>query len=146
MEERKDRILFAEDDEEYIKPYQVSLEKVGFEVRHVSDGALIVRILEEMGKDYFDVILSDTNLDFVKGPMGIRRALKKCLLDDSRTLIIGMSNDSNNQRYWRGLAHLGCFYDKDYFPKDIIGEKVARDLRNFRSGGEWKNKMPRIQW
>lgn len=146
MESRKDRILFAEDSEEYIEPYKASLEKAGFKVTYVLDGSLIAKELARRGKDYFDVILSDTEMDFVNGPEAVRGALEKGLLDDSRTLIIGMSKDSDNQKYWRELAHHSCFYDKDYFPKEAIGGKIKQCLKNFRSGGMWASKMPRITW
>ncbi len=144
MAERKDRVLFAEDNGQYIESYKASLEKAGFEVTHVCDGQYIEKELIIREKDYFDVILSDTEMDFINGPEAVRGALEKGLLDDSRTLIIGISSDSDNQQYWRELAHHSCFYDKDYFPHEAIGGKIKQCLKNFRSGGMWTFKMPKI--
>jgi DNA-binding response OmpR family regulator len=134
-----DKILLAEDCEEYLEPYTQSLKQSGFVVTSVQDG---LEIRKALSKIEFDVILSDSNLPFLDGHTACRRAIMEGKLNPKKTLIIGMSEDSDNQQYWRGLAHLACFYDKGYFPKEKIGEKIRQDLKNFRSGGLWKERMP----
>ena len=54
-----------------------------------------------------------------------------------------MSDNSGNQKYWRGLAHFGGFYDKDY--SGDIGEMVMAHYRNFAKSAlssAWRHKMP----
>ena len=49
----------------------------------------------------------------------------------------------DNKQYWRGLAHVDCFYDKDYFHEDEIGEIAMQCFRNFHSDCKaWRYRMP----
>jgi len=134
-----DRVLLADDLDDIREAYKISLEKVGFNVVAVDDGYNLYTALKT---NRFNVILSDSDMPFMDGHEACRKAICDKILDDKETLIIGMSEVSDNQKYWRGLAHVGCFYDKDYFHPERIGEKIAQCLRNFRSGGLWKEKMP----
>lgn len=143
-----DIILLADDETSLVERYDFSLRSEGFKVIHVCDGTGILSSLRKYGRNYFDVILSDTEMIDLDGPEAVKKALDDFLLDDSRTLIMGMSGDSNNQEYWRGIVHHCSFLDKDYIPLEqgvsLIGKKVKQALVNFRSGGLWKEKMPRF--
>jgi len=134
-----DRVLLAEDLVDLREAYNQSLEKAGFNVTAVEDGDELYSALK---KNRFEVILSDSDMPLMNGHEACRKAISDKILNDRETLIIGMSGDSDNQKYWRGLAHIGCFYDKDYFFPEKIGKIVSQALRNFRQGGLWQEIMP----
>ena len=138
-----DRVLLAEDLKDLRESYSKSLEEAGFEVTAVDDGDKLYEILKSQK---FDVLVADSNMPSMSGYDACRKAILEGILDNKETLIIGMSSDSENQENWRGVAHLGAFYEKYHFYCGQIGEKIMRCLRNFKSGGIWKEKMPEIGW
>lgn len=139
-----DRVLLAEDDIGLLEQYERSIRAKGLEVCEVWNGEMILGLLRMKGRDHFDVILSDSDMPELCGYSAVDRALQQGLLNRDRTLIIGMSDDSDNQYFWRGIAHVGGFYDKDYHMPHKFGEIVCQALRNFRSGGLWRERMPVI--
>jgi CheY-like chemotaxis protein len=146
IENRKDRLLLAEDYTDLRLEYRDALEKSGFEVSSVKDGGLVIAELKLRGADYFDVLLSDTDMPVMNGPEAVWTALKNNFLDNNRTLIVGMSDSSDNQEYWRGLAHFSCFYDKSRISEKRIGRVVRQCLNNFRNGGLWREVMPEFSY
>jgi len=137
---RKPKLLLVEDNEIIRQEYAGSLTRAGFGVMSICDGRLMEDALVLNG---FDVVLCDTGMEYLDGPEACARAKGKGLLPDE-ILLIGMSDDSDNQQYWRGLAHFGGFYDKDY-PGDI-GEMVMAHYMNFSkpSSPAWRERMPEL--
>lgn len=137
---KQPKVLLAEDDNYLRRNYRFSLENVGFVVTEISDGKYLEGALE---KEKFEVVLSDSEMEETDGYEACTEAMKKGLLDSS-VLIIGMSLNPQNQDYWRGIANMGCFYDKRHLQGNRIGEAVSQSLRNFNQGGLWKEKMPSL--
>ena len=139
-----DRVLLAENEIDLLEAYKLNLLKSNFEVIDVFDGSMILDELKRYDKNYFKVIISDTDMISMDGPESIRIALEENLLDLNKTLVIGISDCSDNQEYWRGLANFACFYDKCRINSDRLGAIVSQCLRNFRQGGLWRERMPMI--
>ncbi len=137
-----ERILLAEDFIDYQEAYMDSLIKERFQVTLAKDGWELYTTLK---RDKFDAIVSDSDLPMLNGYESCKRAIKNGILDDKNTLIIGMSWDPENQEYWRGLANIGCFYNKNRFKKEELGRIVKQCLTNYKSGGLWHEKMPKIE-
>ena len=134
------RVVLMEDDEDLLRAYAESIWIAGFSCRAIEDGCYLEEVL---GEKRFDIVLSDTDMPRLGGPGAVEKAIERGLLDNSQ-LVIGMSDNSTNGEYWRGLANLGCFYDKNYFhDDDEIGEIVRQCWRNFQNG--WIEKIPKIQ-
>lgn len=134
----KPRILLMEDDADFRNYSRNSLENVGFEVVEISDGANLEYFLRT---EKFDVILSDSDLENVNGYVACAHALKKGLIDDS-ILLIGMSGNPKNQKYWRGIANIGGFYNKLLFENIDLGKTILGCLNNFKNYDCWKARMP----
>ena len=134
------KLVLIEDQKNLRREYVPSLIEVGFEVFYLSRGDFLERFLEDHD---VDVILSDTDQEYYgEGPDNVEKVLGKGLIGED-VLVIGMSDDSDNKQYWRGLAHVDCFYDKDYFHEDEIGEIAMQCFRNFHSDCKaWRYRMP----
>ncbi len=138
------RVLLIEDEQRIGRKYKKSLRANKFRVIKISDGTELSKVLKKYGKDYFDVILSDTELRDLDGPRAISSALEEKILEPTRTLIMGMSSEIKNQEYWRGIANIGAFYQKTESYEERIGEITLQCLRNFLMGGIWKERIPRL--
>ena len=135
------RILLAENDTELIEGYERDLLKFGFEVESVLDGDLILSRLKRYGRNYVDALVSDTDMIDMDGPVAVGQAIEGKLVDLDRTVVIGMSDVEDNQKYWRGLVNYGCFYNRCRISDNRLGLTVAQCLRNFRVGGIWRERM-----
>jgi len=142
MRGNKPRVLLVEDNKSLREVYQVSLRDYGFDVHAIFSERELEEILK---KEKFNIVLSDTDLDkYGGGPEAVKRSLDQGHLGED-VLIIGMSDDSDNQVFWRGLSHIGCFYDKDYFEAIKIGEIVMNCWNNFKNYNCWRRRMPEIR-
>jgi hypothetical protein len=140
-----DKILLIEDKIELIDAYEKDLISSRFEVVPVFEGRRVLDRLRKYGANYFDAIVSDSDLDDCQfGHEIIRNAVGNRMVNFDRTIIFGMSDDEENQQYWRGLCNIGCFYDKIRLTNGRLGPIVSQCLRNFRSGGLWTERMPKI--
>ena len=124
----KSRILLMEDDTDFRNYARGSLEKAGFDVAEVCDGINLEQILKSK---HFDLILSDTNLENMDGYLACKRAIEKGLIKD--VLIVGMSGDQKNQKYWAGIANFNGFYNKLDFEKKEIGVFISNYLKLARA-------------
>ncbi len=136
------RILLVEDDIDLLRGYEQDLKTYNFEVVSVMDGEEVIIELKKYGSAYFQAIVSDSELVELDGHAAVRRALEYQLLDLDKTLVFGMSDEESNQQYWRGIANYGCFYNKGRISDNRLGSVVFQCLRNFRSGGLWRERMP----
>lgn len=138
----KPTVLLIEDDDSFRINWKKSLENSGFDVLDIVDGSNLESIL---GAFKIEVILSDSDSEFSdkKGYSACYEAIEKKLIDNS-TLVIGMSGDSDNQKYWRGIASFNGFYNKLYFEKNDVGKSVLNCWRNFELGGIYREKMPLV--
>ena len=134
----KPRLILAEDYGFLRRDYVRNLRRVGFRVTSVSEGRTFYETLKARK---FDLIVSDSDMPFICGDGVCRQALEEGVIDES-VLIIGMSDTEENQRHWRGIANLGCFYNKANLTEGRMGEKVLNCWRLFQSGGAWRAKMP----
>ena len=55
-------------------------------------------------------------------------------------LLLGMSGDSSNFVFWRGLAHIAGFFEKGKF--NNIGKEVMSHYYNFVNHPSWRQRMP----
>ncbi len=125
METNKTALLIMEDDDKLRAAYQNQLEASGFRVTALDDGSKLESCLQESS---FSVILSDTDMCELDGHVAVDRALKRKLIAPE-VMIVGMSELSRNQDYWRGIANFDCFYEKD--TSQNIGEFVRRRYNAF---------------
>lgn len=132
------RLLLAEDQENLRNNYTYELTRVGFMVSSVIDG---LEFYELLNKEKFNLIVSDTDLPFISGDEVCKKALELNILEED-VLIIAMSEEKDNQQYWRGIVNHCCFYNKANLTEGRIGERVLQCWNNFKSGGLWKEKMP----
>lgn len=140
-ESRKVHVVLIEDQDELREKYADILWNHGFRVRSIRDGCYLEKVLRN---DFFDIVLSDTEMEKMDGPEAVKMAIEKVLLDDNKTLIIGMSDDPVNEEYWRGIAHIGCFYKKQDFDCISIGRIVKNCWEAYISDCKaWKMKIPR---
>ena len=126
------RLLLIEDEEELQRAYSESLKLAGFNVTLIEDGIFIEKTLTKQrdNNSYFQVILSDTDMPEMYGDEAIKNALEKKLLSYDQTLVIGMSEDHNNEVYWKGLAHHSGFYEKQrYAPISRSGKQIGYKIR-----------------
>lgn len=125
------KVLLAEDKIQLIRAYSFSLDNSGFQVFQVKHGSDILKILDTEKKNFFDAVVSDTDMDYESdGPDSIHLALQEGLIDRTKTLIVGMSSIRSCEDYWKGIAHAYCFYVKDCISD--LGFRVKTDLDNFR--------------
>ncbi|MCP4714475.1 MAG: sigma-54-dependent Fis family transcriptional regulator, partial [Deltaproteobacteria bacterium] len=61
---KKTSILLVDDDESLCTMLTMALQKAGFEIRNIMDGD---SALETIGKDLFDVVITDLRIDEVSG-------------------------------------------------------------------------------
>jgi len=146
----KPRLLLMEDDEKLRKAYMKSLKRAGFYVVAIDDGRFLENhLVAAKGKgELFSVVLSDTDMPDMPGDISCMRAINRELIDLGKTLILGMSEDSHMQGYWRGIAnHCGFFEKSRYSPlgDNDIGEAVMRHYMNFshpEASPIWRARMP----
>lgn len=136
------RVVLLEDQSSLRREYTRSLIKNGFEIYILPDGYFLKRFLQN---HEVEIILSDTEMDKIDGPNAVRSALENSLVNDD-VLIIGMSDDEDNKDRWRGIAHYDCFFNKDYFPYNKIGEKVRNAYNAFKGPCKgWRMRMPVVE-
>ncbi|MFA5857375.1 MAG: response regulator [Candidatus Pacearchaeota archaeon] len=132
------KVVLLEDSKILREIYKFSLEDKGFSVMEIDDGKDLENVLKE---NNIDIILSDTHLITIDGPDAVKSAYNKSLLGNE-TLVIGMSDDPDSRKLWKGLAHYDCFYDKGDYPRKEMGEKVLNCWNAFNSGiPGWRMKL-----
>jgi CheY-like chemotaxis protein len=124
-------LLLVEDDEVLRREYKKSLKNAGFRVVDIDDGIKLENTLMQIS---FDVILSDTDMMGLSGDLACKNALEKKLIGED-TLLIAMSDDSNNEVYWAEVAH--HFIDKR--TSRDFGEMLMSHYYNYKTqGGIWR--------
>lgn len=134
----KPLLILAEDYRCLRKEYVKNLVRVGFSVASVKNGREFYDLLH---RKKFDLIVSDSDLPYIHGDEVCRIALEEKVVSED-VLIVGMSDCEDRQKYWRGIANIGCFYNKANLSEGRIGEKVLQAWRLFNQGGFWRAKMP----
>jgi CheY-like chemotaxis protein len=103
-------VLLAEDDPELVEKYYPDLERAGYRVLHVDNADSMLSALRQSindpksGLGTIEIIVSDTILNESNG----HEACKEYLgmgEQAQKTLIIGMSSASNNDKKWERIAH-----------------------------------------
>ncbi len=133
---RKPRLLLIEDDEQTRMTYYDSLEKAGFYVIAISDGAFLEEQLlsEKANGNHFEVILSDTDMPKMFGDIACMNAINLGLINTKKTLILAMSNFFSKKGYWKGIASPIGFFEKAAFRplgRQDIGYSVMGHYQNF---------------
>ncbi len=128
------KLLLAEDKCDLREEYRASLEQIGFEVDTAGNGEELEQKASDENK--YHVILSDTDLSGEKTRYGdeiIRKLLGQGELEN--VLILGMSDNSDNAKYWRGICHHAGFFNKNNIQD--LGEQVMSHYYNFVFGNDF---------
>ncbi len=128
-------ILLAEDNNNLRERFRELLSNKGFKVEALEDG---LKLYERCVKYVLDnedldrlVIISDTDMPLLCGDETCERLLKE--FDEfNRVMIIGMSDNSANENYWKGVGIRQTFIYKgdgiDKEGKNNLAEKLANRI------------------
>lgn len=134
-------ILLAEDNDILRFEFKCQLKSRGFSVVEAING----KELYEKGKELRNldnlVIVSDTEMPEIQGDDACESLLKE-FPEYKKRIIIGMSDNSSNEEYWKGICVWASFILKG---RDIaimnsnsnLGKKVALTLNHIASNPQF---------
>lgn len=130
--EAKKRILVVEDDSDLRMVVVGRLNANGYEVVEAEDGAKALSKVEALGKDYFDLVISDRNMPVMDGP-NLLIALRKLGYANGFVAMSCGNRDFHKSAYPSQGADM--YWDKVFDQKgDILG-KFAEIIRNNNARG-----------
>lgn len=128
-------VILAEDNRGLREVFTELLLEKCFSVDACANGQeLLERLLGFSGDFSKVVVVSDTNMPNMEGDEACRTALER-VPGYRRTIIFGMSDDSGNERYWKGVAvahhflHKGSVIDNPQ-SKSNLAEMVLSGIDN----------------
>ncbi len=120
-------LILAEDDDKIRKSLFLLLE-IEFKVIPVVDGyQLYLAAKNYTGKLEKLIIVSDTDMPELQGDLACKRLLKE---DEKykKVIMIGMSMESDNEKYWKGIGVKDSFINKKPDQNDLA-EIVLNRIR-----------------
>ena len=121
-------ILLAEDDPNLNLKFFSQLKEKGFHVFPVYDGNQLYQVgsIKNVRENRNLVIVSDTDMPEKQGDEACKNLLDEFPEDYQKRIIIGMSEDPNNEKYWNEVENWHSFLEKTSRVKEenIFGERI----------------------
>lgn len=119
-------ILLAEDDDWLRGTFSILLERQGFLCTTVQDGKELYAEASK-GNSRLNpnlVIVSDTNMPYMDGDVACKKLLDE-FPEYGRRIIVGMSDNPDNEKHWKGIGVLQTFI---YKGSDITNPESRKNL------------------
>ncbi len=118
------KILLVEDDPLIVKIYKTRLEEEGFEVEVVSQGE---RVVGELKKNEFDLVLLDIVLPELTGFEILKRIKGEGLLENLKVLVLSNLGEKRSVEKAAKLGAVSYLIKAHYTPTEVI-EEVKKTL------------------